>query len=91
MSTARAECVSAPAETKSTPVAAIARTVFKFTPPLASVLARPFTIFTAARNSFKFMLSSRMMSAPASAACATCSSLSASTSTSSFGNCLRAR
>ena len=50
MSTARAECVRAPTEMKSTPVAAIARTVFKFTPPLASVLARPFTIFTACRN-----------------------------------------
>ena len=36
-------------EIKSTPVFAIARTVFKFTPPLASVLARLPTNFTAAR------------------------------------------
>src|SRR5439155_6174180 len=41
MSTARAEWVSAPTEMKSTPVFAMARTVFKLTPPLASVLARP--------------------------------------------------
>src|SRR5215203_7352494 len=48
ISTARAEWVSAPTDIKSTPVSAIARTVSKRTPPLASVCARPFT-FTAAR------------------------------------------
>ncbi len=37
------------------------------------------------------MLSSKMMSAPASAACATCSRVSASTSIFSFGNFSRAR
>ncbi len=43
MSTARAECVSAPTEMKSTPVSAMARTPARFTPPLASVFARPLT------------------------------------------------
>ena len=41
MSTARAEWVSAPTEMKSTPVSAMARTVARVTPPLASVWARP--------------------------------------------------
>src|SRR5512133_3170265 len=40
-SSARAEWVSAPIETKSTPVSAIARTFSSVTPPEASSLARP--------------------------------------------------
>src|SRR5207244_3645257 len=80
MSAARAECVSAPTEMQSTPVSAIWRTLARFTLPLASVLARPLACCTARRNCSRFMLSSRMMSAPAATACATCSSVSASTS-----------
>jgi hypothetical protein len=38
---ARAECVRAPTETTSTPVAAIAATVSRFTPPDASTIVRP--------------------------------------------------
>src|SRR4051812_48982322 len=47
ISTARAECVIAPTEIKSTPVSATARTFARFIPPLASVLALPPTIWTA--------------------------------------------
>ena len=49
-----------------------------------------FAVEQAARNWSGFMLSSRMRSAPASAACATCSSVSASTSTLSCGYFVRA-
>src|SRR5215472_5829219 len=41
MSTARAEWVKAPTEIKSTPASAIARTLSRVTPPLASVRALP--------------------------------------------------
>ena len=41
ISSAGAECVSAPIEIKSTPVSAIARTVLKLTPPDASNNAWP--------------------------------------------------
>ena len=47
-SRAGAECVSAPTETKSTPVPAISRTVSSVTPPLASSFARPSTRATIA-------------------------------------------
>src|SRR6185503_14307129 len=50
ISTALAEWVNAPTEMKSTPVSAIARTVARLTPPLASVRARPLTRCTAFRN-----------------------------------------
>ena len=53
MSTARAECVSAPTEIKSTPVWAMARTVFRFTPPLASVLRAAVDDFHRRRNCFR--------------------------------------
>ena len=83
--TARALCVIAPTLMKSTPASAMARTVERFTPPLASVFARPATRATAERSWSVVMLSSRMMSAPASAAWVTCSKVSASTSTLSCG------
>ena len=41
ISSAGAECVSAPTEIRSTPVSAIARTVARSTPPDASRIARP--------------------------------------------------
>ena len=41
ISSAGAECVSAPTEIRSTPVSAIARTVVRLTPPDASRIARP--------------------------------------------------
>src|SRR5437868_8597648 len=62
-SIAGAEWVSAPTEMKSTPVAAMRRTVFKFTPPLASNFTfrfRPRAI--ASRISVVSMLSSKMRS-----------------------------
>ena len=48
-SIAGAEWVSAPIETKSTPVAAICRTLRRLTPPLASNFTFPFPIATASR------------------------------------------
>ena len=68
MSSAGAECVSRPIEMKSTPVAAIARTLSSVMPPDASTSARPATISTQLRISSTSMLSSRMMSAPPSSA-----------------------
>src|SRR5439155_7331914 len=61
----RAECVSAPTETKSTPVSAYAQTVASEMPPDASSCARPPTNSTARRTSSGVMLSSRIRSAPA--------------------------
>src|SRR6185295_10519975 len=57
-SRARAECVSAPIETKSTPVSAIARTLSSVTPPEASSLARPSVSATARVSRAGVMLSS---------------------------------
>src|SRR5262245_17259724 len=91
ISAAGAEWVRAPTEMKSTPLSAIARTVARVTPPLASVLQRPFTSLTAFRSWSGVMLSRRMMSAPAFAACAACSRVSASTSTFREGYFSRAR
>src|SRR6266508_199563 len=80
-SSERAEWVSAPTETKSTPVCATAWTVSSVTPPDASVFARPPTSSTASRSCESDMLSSNRMSAPASSASRTSSSVSHSTST----------
>ena len=49
-SSAGALCVSAPIETKSTPVDATALSVASVTPPLASSFARPATCVTASRS-----------------------------------------
>src|SRR6266581_2322113 len=80
MSTAGADCVMRPTEMKSTPVSAIARMVSRRTPPEASSGTRPPESATALRSSSTLMLSSRIMSAPASSASFTCSSVSHSTS-----------
>ena len=58
MSRHGAEWVSAPTEMKSTPVAAIARTVSRFTPPDASVRHLPAVISTARLRIAGGMLSS---------------------------------
>src|SRR5664279_5496764 len=49
ISIARAEWVRAPTEMISTPVAAISRTVSRFTPPEASISALPAIMATASR------------------------------------------
>ena len=51
MSTAGAECVSAPTETKSAPVAAIAAIRSSVTPPETSTCARPRARLTTSRRS----------------------------------------
>src|SRR5262249_21923176 len=76
-----AEGVSAPTETKSTPVAASSRTVSSVPPPEASSSARPPTRATASRSRAAGMLSSRIRSAPAATASRAWSSVSHSTST----------
>src|SRR5438034_1173532 len=63
-SIARAECVSAPTEMKSTPVAAICGTVSRVTPPLASNFTLPAPIETASAMSAQLILSSRITSIP---------------------------
>ena len=63
-SSAGALWVSAPTETKSTPVLATSRSVSSVTPPLASSSARPATCATAARSCAGFMLSSRIRGRP---------------------------
>ena len=68
MSTAGAEWVSAPTETKSAPVAASSGMRASVTPPDISVFARPRLRRTASRMSSIVMLSSSRMSAPASSA-----------------------
>ncbi len=67
-SSAGAEWVSAPTETKCTPVLAAARIVSSVIPPLASSVARPPTCSTARRNSSAVMLSSSSRVAPAASA-----------------------
>src|SRR5439155_13041411 len=62
MSRAGAEWVSAPTEITSTPVSAMARTVSRVTPPLASTSARPATCSTALAMSATLKLSSRITS-----------------------------
>src|SRR5690242_14763632 len=59
-SSAGALWVRAPTDTKSTPVAAMALTVSRVTPPLASSSARPSTSATAWRSSAGVMLSRRI-------------------------------
>src|SRR5690606_1452499 len=84
MSTARTEWVRLHAEMTSTPVSAMARTVSRRTPPDASTIVRgdrPLMSRTASRISSSGMLSSMMMSAPASRASSTWASVSVSTST----------
>src|SRR5439155_1596173 len=85
----RAECVSAPTETKSTPVSAIARTVSSATPPDASSSARPSTSEAARASTGGGMLSSRIRSAPAASASSTWSRVSHSTSTGTPLPCAR--
>jgi len=80
MSSAVTEWVNAPTLIRSTPASAMARTVVSFTPPDASVTARPLQSAAAWRRVSSSMLSSITMSAPASRASRTCSSVSVSTS-----------
>src|SRR5574340_1084759 len=56
ISAAGAECVSAPAEMRSTPVSAIDRTVSRVTFPEASTSADPLMTFTASRMASRDML-----------------------------------
>src|ERR1700694_4721531 len=63
MSTARAECVSAPTDIISTPVSAIPRMESRLTPPEASTRALPLILATAAHMVGTSMLSSMMISA----------------------------
>src|SRR5882672_11489577 len=79
-SSAGAECVSAPTEIRSTPAFAAATAPSSVIPPDASNLARPAVISTLRRRSSGDMLSSRMISAPASSASCSCSTVSTSTS-----------
>src|SRR5207253_175758 len=71
-STAGAECVRAPTDTYSTPVAATRGSRSSVMPPLASNGTRPRTCSTALRSSSSPRLSRRSMSAPASSASSIC-------------------
>src|SRR4029077_20309124 len=64
-SNAGAECVSAPTEIRSTPAFAAATGASRLNPPDASKFARPAGISPARRSRSEFMLSSRIISAPA--------------------------
>src|SRR5581483_4273358 len=68
MSSALTECVIAPDEMKSTPLAATSARFSRVMPPEASSFARPAAIVAAWPISAGDMLSSRMTSAPASSA-----------------------
>ena len=76
--------------TRSAPVVASSGIRSSVTPPDTSVFARPATIATAWRISGVVMLSSRMMSAPASAASDASATVWASTSTGRPGEAARA-
>ena len=92
MSMAGAECVSAPTDTKSAPVAASSGIRSSVTPPEISIFARPRARDRRPRESSRSdMLSTRIVSAPAASASSTCASVSASISTGKPGRCARAR
>ena len=81
MSAAGAECVSAPTDTQSAPIAASAAARSSVTPPEISTRARPRDRGAPPRaSSASSKLSSMMMSAPAASAASTSSRLCASTS-----------
>ena len=87
ISSALGECVIAPTEMKSTPVFAAERIFFKVIPPDASILTvllRDLIMATAFFMFFVDILSSRIMSAPASIAFFTCERVFVSISTLPF-------
>ena len=76
-----AEWVRAPIDIRATPDSAADFTEWRCIPPEASVIALPLHSLRACLIIFGLMLSSKIISAPASRHSVTCSRLSTSTST----------
>ena len=91
MSTARAECVSAPTEMKSTPVFGNRADVCQIHAAAGLGLRAAFDFLHRQPQLYRVHVVEQNDVRPASAACSTCSSVSASTSIFSFGNFSRAR